>query len=136
MQRECCSHGEEERVRVCSAQVAGIWEDPGKTLAKVEPFIRHAAECRADIICFPEQFATGWDPESRNNIQDLAGPVISTLQLLAKKNSIAILGSFREASAEGPKNTAVVIGKDGSILTHYAKMHLFSHAREKRCIFA
>jgi omega-amidase len=123
-------HDEGETVRICSAQIAGVWEDPEQTLCKVKGFIRYAAECRADIICFPEQFATGWDPESRNNIQNLTGPVISKLKSCARENSIAILGSFREASASGPKNTAVAIGKDGTILTRYAKVHLFSHARE------
>jgi predicted amidohydrolase len=132
MLNECGSPREEETVRVCSAQIAGIWEDPEKTLDKVESFVRYAAECRADIICFPEQFATGWDPESRNNIQQLTGQIISTLQKYAKKNSIAILGSFREASTKGPKNTALVIGKDGGVLTRYAKMHLFSHGKEDR----
>ena len=82
------------------------------------------------MVCFPEQFATGWDPGSRNYIQNLNGSIISTLQSFAKRNSIAILGSFREGSEQGPKNTAVLIGKEGRILTQYAKMHLFSHSKE------
>jgi omega-amidase len=130
MPNRCYTIPDGTKVRVCSAQIAGVWEDPGSTLRKVECFIIHAARCHADIICFPEQFATGWDPESRKNIQQQNGVIISTLQSLARKNSIAILGSFREASPKSPKNTAVVIGKDGNILALYSKMHLFSHSKE------
>ena len=60
-------------------------------------FIRHAAASGAALICFPEQFATGWDPESRKNIQDMNGLIVSSLREYARKNRIGILGSFRQA---------------------------------------
>ena len=41
-------------------------------------------------------------------------------------NQIAIIGSFRKKGTPLPENTAVVIDKDGRILTTYSKMHLFS----------
>lgn len=117
-------------IRVCSAQIASTWEDPEKTLDRVEQFVRHAAWCGADIICFPEQFATGWDPESLRHVQQQTGQIVTALKSFAADSGIAILGSFREASAQGPRNTAVVIGKDGAILTLYSKIHLFSPAHE------
>jgi omega-amidase len=118
-------------IRVCSAQIASTWEDPEKTLIKAETFIRHAADCGAKLICFPEQFATGWDPKPRKNIQDIHGSIISSLQAYAKEYRIGILGSFREAHDPLPKNTAVAIGRDGRILASYAKMHLFSFCHEQ-----
>ncbi len=121
MPREWDFNPETKIVRVCSAQIAGTWEDPEKSLRKVECFIDHAAQCRADIICFPEQFATGWDPGSGENTQELTGLIISTLKSLARKNSIAILGSFREASHHNPKNTVVAIGNDGKVLAKVLK---------------
>ena len=117
-------------IRVCSAQIASSWEDPEKTLTRAEIFIRHAADCGSKLICFPEQFATGWDPLPRKNIQDLHGSILSSLQAYAKEYRIGILGSFREAHNPLPKNTAVAIGKDGRILATYAKMHLFSLSHE------
>jgi omega-amidase len=118
-------------IRVCSAQIAITWEDPEKTLIKAETFIRHAADCGAKLICFPEQFATGWDPKPRKNIQDIHGSIISSLQAYAKEYRIGILGSFREEHDPLPKNTAVAIGRDGRILASYAKMHLFSFCHEQ-----
>ena len=117
-------------MRICSAQISSIWEDPEKTLKKAEFFIRHAAGSGADLICFPEQFATGWDPISRKNVQEIDGLIITSLYEMAKDNAIAILGSFREQHDPLPKNTVVAIGSNGSILGTYAKMHLFSPGEE------
>jgi omega-amidase len=117
-------------IRVCSAQISSIWEDPEKTLEKAEGFIAHAATCGAQLICFPEQFLTGWDPLSGKNVQDLNGSIITRLQTCAKTNRIAVIGSLREASSPCPKNTSVTIGNDGSILSTYSKIHLFSPAQE------
>jgi omega-amidase len=119
-------------VRICSAQIASIWEEPEKTLQKAGIFIRHAAASGAALICFPEQFATGWDPQPQKNIQDIHGSIVSSLQEYAKESQISILGSFRQANDPLPKNTAVAIDRDGRILSTYAKMHLFSHGHEDK----
>lgn len=118
-------------VRVCSAQIASIWEDPEKTLEKAGTLIRHAASSGASLICFPEQFATGWDPASGQNVEDTSGPIVSTLQKHARNNHIAVIGSFRKRGVPLPENTAVVIDQDGRIATLYSKMHLFSPGNEQ-----
>ncbi|MDO9550293.1 MAG: nitrilase-related carbon-nitrogen hydrolase [Methanoregula sp.] len=117
-------------VRVCSAQLSPVWEDPEKTLNKAEGFIVHAATCGAQLICFPEQFATGWDPLSGKNVQDVTGSICTRLQTCAKANRIAVIGSFREDSFPYPKNTSIAIENDGNILSTYSKIHLFSPAKE------
>ena len=119
-------------VRICSAQVSGMWEEPEQTLEKVRILIQHAAASGAALICFPEQFATGWDPQPRRNIQNTDGIIVSALRRYAEESGIGILGSFRQASDPLPKNTAVAIGSDGTILATYAKMHLFSAGHEDR----
>jgi omega-amidase len=119
-------------VRICGAQIASVWEDPEKTLEKARSLVRHAAASDADLICFPEQFATGWDPESDKNLEDIHGRVISVLRECAGDNHIAIIGSFREHADPLPKNTAVAIGKDGRVLATYSKIHLFSPGMENK----
>jgi predicted amidohydrolase len=128
--REARSMQNPSVVRICSAQISSIWEEPEKTLEKAGMLVRHAAASGAALICFPEQFATGWDPLPRKNIQDIHGSIVSSLQALAKESGISVLGSFRQAGDPLPKNTAVVIGRDGRILSTYAKIHLFSHGHE------
>jgi predicted amidohydrolase len=110
--------------------MSGFWEEPEKTLEKAGMFARHAAGSGAALICFPEQFATGWDPQPHKNIQDIRGSIVTTLRGYAEEYGIGILGSFRQANDPLPKNTAVAIGRDGRILSTYAKMHLFSHGCE------
>ncbi len=117
-------------IRICAAQISSIWEDPERTLEKAGLFVRHAAASGADLICFPEQFATGWDPLPEKNVQDINGPIVTTRQRCAEKNRIMVIGSFRERGDLLPRNTAVVIGRDGSILATYAKIHLFSPGKE------
>lgn len=117
-------------IRVCSAQLSNVWENPKKTLDKAEGFITHAANCGAQLCCFPEQFATGWDPLSGKNVQDLTGSIITRLQTCAKANRIAVIGSLREAASPYPRNTAVAIGNNGQIIARYSKIHLFSPTKE------
>jgi omega-amidase len=119
-------------VRICAAQIAPVWEDPEKTLEKARSLVRHAAASGADLICFPEQFATGWDPESDKNLEDIDGFVISELRKCARENHIGIIGSFREKAEPLPKNTAVAIGNDGRILAIYSKIHIFSPGSEDK----
>jgi omega-amidase len=119
-------------MKCCTAQISSVWDDPGKTLEKARPLIQEAAQADADIICFPEQFATGWDPLSHSHIEDRSGKIIGTLRAYAREYSIAIIGSFRERIIPFPHNTTVAIGSDGTILATYAKMHLFTPAQENR----
>lgn len=118
-------------IRICSAQIASIWEEPAKTLEKAGILIRHAASSGADLVCFPEQFATGWDPQSGKNLGDTSGLIVSSLREYARTSQIAVIGSFRNRGSPLPKNTAVVIDKDGRILTTYSKIHLFSPGNEQ-----
>jgi len=119
-------------MKLFCAQVASIWEDPEGTLERVEPCIARASREGGDLICFPEQFTTGWDPESTLHVQDLDGPIVRRLKSLAEEYSIAILGSFRESTPTLPRNTCVVVAADGSLSSTYSKCHLFSPASEDR----
>ncbi|MCQ8894394.1 MAG: carbon-nitrogen hydrolase family protein [Methanolinea sp.] len=119
-------------MRLCCAQVQSVWEEPRATLERVEPCIARASRSGADIVCFPEQFATGWDPASSRNAEDLDGPLVGRIASLAEEYSIAILGSLREISYPLPRNTCFVMGPAGNILATYSKCHLFSPAGEDR----
>lgn len=119
-------------MKLFCAQVASVWEDPDATLEKVEPCIARASRSGGDLICFPEQFATGWNPSPTLHMQDLDGPIVSRLRSLAEEYSIAILGSFLEATPTLPRNTCVVITADGNLSTTYSKCHLFSPEGEDR----
>jgi predicted amidohydrolase len=117
-------------MRCCSAQIAGVWESPAQTLEDAERFFFEAARAGAALISFPEQFATGWNPASDKNSEDITGPTVTGLRRLAEKYSIAVVGSFRESFLPQPRNTSIAIGNDGEILATYAKIHLFTPGKE------
>ena len=119
-------------MRCCSAQIAGIWEAPDQTLEKAEQVFCDAAKAGAALISFPEQFATGWDPASNKNIEDIGGITVTGLRKLAEEYSIAVIGSFRETLSPKPRNTTIAIGRDGRILAAYSKIHLFTPGHEDR----
>jgi predicted amidohydrolase len=117
-------------MRCCSAQITAVWESPAQTLEKAEQVFYDATRAGAVLVSFPEQFATGWDPVSNKNSENLTGPTVTGLRRLAEKYSIAVIGSFREAFSPNPRNTSIAIGSNGEILAAYSKIHLFTPGHE------
>ncbi len=60
-------------IKIAGAQIGSRWEDPQKSLQKAEPFIRKAVDDGASLICFPEQYPTGWDPRSVRHVEERDG---------------------------------------------------------------
>lgn len=123
-------------VTICCIQIASAWEDPAATLDRCEARLREAAEEGADIVCFPEQFATGWDPAATSHIQTLEGPLVTRLSEMARDHALTLIGSLRERTPVLPRNTCVVVGPSGRILATYAKIHLFSPGKEETAFSA
>ncbi len=120
--------------RIALAQVAGGNLDPSGMLSLAGTMAWKAAAAGASLICFPEQFVTGWSPEIPPGAgEPLNGPLAAAFSRVARENGIVVAGSLIEArEGELPQNTAVVFGADGELLTAYAKIHLFSPDGEDR----
>jgi predicted amidohydrolase len=120
--------------RIALAQIAGGSLDPSAILNVTGTMAGEAAAAGASLICFPEQFVTGWSPEiALDTGEPLDGPLATAFSRIAHENGIAIAGSLIEArEGELPRNTAVVFGADGELLAAYAKIHLFSPGGEDR----
>lgn len=104
--------------------------EPDENLATAVEYIRQAASRKADIVCLPELFRSPYFCQAeqceRDYREDVPGVVGAQLSAVARDHSIAIVaGSVYERSS-GAKgyNTAVVIGKDGSLLGTYRKVHI------------
>ena len=118
--------------RIALAQVKAAWEDPIATLENVHSIIETAARQGARLICFPEQFATGWDPQSTRHAQSWDDEVPAKLSAYAREYRIAILGSLRLADETRFYNAAFVVGPGGERIAEYRKIHLFSPMDEGR----
>lgn len=119
-------------LRVCIAQAESSWENPGENLKKASAFAKTASAEDAGIICFPEQYATGWDPSSGSFFEDDSGPISTAYRDIAIEYGIGVLGSFREKKEGLPANTTVFFDEKGNILSKYSKIHLFSPAGEDK----
>jgi omega-amidase len=102
------------------------------TLKRATRMVEEAARGGASLICFPEQFLTGWCPNVPNESgESLEGRSVAAFRKMAQQNGIAVVGSFVERSNGRPKNTAVALDACGELLATYAKIHLFSPAGEE-----
>lgn len=117
---------------VCGAQVSPSWGDPEKGLARADSYVKSAARNGAHLVCFPEQFATGWDPSSADHAEEIGGPVSRGYAAIAGEHGVWVVGSIRERGLDLPRNSCIVFGPDGSLETVYAKIHPFSPAGEDR----
>jgi omega-amidase len=108
------------------------WEDRIKNFNKVRSHAEEAKKEGADLLILPELFSTGYTMNSGSLAEDLSGETPSFLSGLAKDNKIHVLGSFIEKTDARPKNSAVIFDRNGKLLLHYSKIHLWSFANEDK----
>ena len=94
-------------------------------IEKVKELIRRAAEEKAEVICLPELFTTGFPKE---NIVELAEPIpgetTEKMRGLAMENNILVAGSILEKDRGTIFNTAVLVAPEG-LVGKYRKVHPF-----------
>ncbi len=117
-------------VRIALVQMGSTWEDPDDTLGRVGSLCRVAKDRGADLVCFPEQVATGWSPAHERFAEPLFGPISGAFSRLARTCNLYLVGSFLEEGSPRPYNTCAVFTPDGTVAALYRKIHLFSPAGE------
>lgn len=118
-------------MKACIAQYRSVWEEPGENLRRAAALVENAARRGADLICFPEQFLTGWSPGASRYAEGRDGPLTHALQEMAAASGIHLLGAITEQAFPKPRNTCLAIGPEGEILASYAKTHLFTPGGEQ-----
>lgn len=108
--------------------------DPSVNLRKAAAMVREAAEGGAQIVCLPELFSTPYFPQHDINSASerdkaphdtIPGMVSDALSVMAKDNDVVLVGgSIYERAGGHFFNTALVHGKDGSLLGTYRKTHI------------
>lgn len=119
-------------LRVCIVQAESFWENPSGSLEKAHILAKSASAEGAAVVCFSEQFATGWDPSSHRYSEDENGFICTAYRNIAMEHGIGVLGSYREKTDGLPRNTAVFYDERGRLLSKYSKIHLFSPAGEEK----
>ena len=116
-------------MKIAGIQMNSAFEDIDSNLKKAQKFIKEAAEHNADTVILSEMFATGFslNPELA---QDTHGSIIQFLCAQAKKLKINIIAGYMALKADGIKNSAVVIDRNGRIAAEYSKINLFKQQNE------
>jgi omega-amidase len=117
-------------MKVCAVQFAGTWEDPAANLREAGRRVTRAKEEGAELVLFPEQFVTGWSPNSTRFAEKPGGPTVAALRGMARDSSLWILGSYVEMHESRPLNTSIAIDPTGEVVASYSKIHPFSPGGE------
>jgi len=106
--------------------------DLNANLSKAERFIKEAAKKEARLIVLPELFDTGYNFESKDEVEEIAQQIPdgeTTLFLMeqAREHELFIVAGTAEKDEKGKLyNSAVIVGPIGSgYIGKYRKIHLF-----------
>ena len=106
--------------------------DLNANLSRAERFIKEAAREGASLIVLPELFDTGYNFESREEVEGIAqqipdGETTLFLMELAREHDIFIVAGTAEKDEKGKLyNSAVIVGPlGGGYIGKYRKIHLF-----------
>ncbi|WP_280232631.1 carbon-nitrogen hydrolase family protein [Nocardia cyriacigeorgica] len=118
------------RVDLAVVQFAPSTE-PSDNLAALGEQVRAAARAGAAVVVAPEysMYAVGrLDQRVVAVAEPLTGPFVTGLAAIAAEHGVHLVAGVVEATASDADrihNTLVALGPDGTLLTHYRKVHLY-----------
>lgn len=131
-----------KRLKVALVQKKARGNDVEANLNKGIQSIREAKAKGADIVLFPEMWSNGYAPPFRSAFDypmdsayekerqewlmqavDEESYYIKSFRKVAKELEIGLVITYLSKGEKAPRNTALVIGKQGEILMKYDKVH-------------
>lgn len=119
-------------MKVGYVQMRPVLLEPELNYSKAEELIRVAVDKGAKLVVLPELFDTGYNFESREEVESAAGqipdgPTTEFLMELSRELSVFIVAGTAEKDEKGRLyNSAVITGPIGSgYIGKYRKVHLF-----------
>ena len=91
-----------------------------KTLERMGNYIEQAAQCKSDLIGFPE-ICNYLGASDQWQFEPLDGPTITAMSKKAKEHGIYVVCSLATMEDGRRHNSSVLIGRDGSIVGIYHK---------------
>ena len=115
-------------MRVVAAQMDLVWHDRTANHARARELAEEARRQDAELLVFPEMFATGFSMDTSVTAEPLDGPTPTFLRTLARDLEMAVVGGFVLARSPDarPLNVALAVDRRGEHLALYAKMHLIA----------
>lgn len=118
-------------LRIGILQYTPVWEDPLKSIKKIEKFI--PSKLSIDLLVFPEMFLTGFTNKPHLAI-DESHEAFQWLTHFSKQMNIYLIGTILFKEKNGNLyNRLFFVGPNGIIDT-YDKRHLFTYLNEHQTI--
>lgn len=117
-------------MRVAIVQFDTIWESPAENHVRAERRAQEAVACGAQLVVFPEMFATGFSMRPERTAEHDSGPTHAFLSAMAADLGVHIIAGVATQTPDRRfENHAVHAAPDGA-RAHYSKIHPFSFANE------
>jgi len=119
-------------MRVAMAQLRIDEGEAKGNMERATAMVGKASSEGANLIVFPELFATGVVENPLDFAQDPDGETVGSIRELASSDGIGICGSYIESNGgDKPYNTTIVADESGRVVCSYRKSHLFTgHGEE------
>lgn len=114
--------------------------DPDHNFRSVQDKLVEAVngKTRPDLLVLPEMWNTGYAMDKLSQLADVRGERTTGLfREFCRENQVsAVAGSVAEHWEGQVRNTAYTFGNDGSLTSHYTKIHLFGPMGEDQVLTA
>ncbi|MGE4519491.1 MAG: carbon-nitrogen family hydrolase [Desulfobacteraceae bacterium] len=120
------------QVKAGFVQFDVIYGNYEHNLNEVEKGLEILKKNEAELVILPEMWSCGFDYPSLKEHSLKTPEMLEKLGKAAKENSMVVAGSLPEFSDNKIFNTTYVIEKDGSVISSYRKVHLFSLTGEHK----
>ncbi len=117
-------------MKIALLQLDTLWEDKAANLENVTELIGSLPD-DVDLVVLPEMFTTGFSMNPQLIAEEESGTTLQTVQLLAEKYHLAIVGSWATKENQSYYNRLYFVFPDGTYKI-YNKRHLFTLAGEEK----
>lgn len=118
-----------EKLNITLVQPGIIWEDPQVNLERYSEMLAPVEQ--TDIIILPEMFTTGFSMQPEKLKENMDGPSVQWMKILAGEKDAAVVGSLIIEGNGNVFNRLVWVFHDGKTKI-YDKRHLFTMGEENQ----
>lgn len=119
-----------ENLTVTLIQSELFWEKKGANLDMFEQKIM-SIDQHTHLVILPEMFSTGFSMNAESMAEDMEGPTVSRMKMIAAKKKVILTGSIIIKENGNYFNRLIWVLPNGTV-GHYDKRHLFAFAKEDR----
>lgn len=119
-----------DKLTVGLLQIPLVWYDAKANRASIDAYLE-AMNPKVKWVVLPEMFNSGFTMEAEKVAETMDGPTVEWLIQKSEEKTIAICGSL-VIEENGEYFNRFVLAKEGKLIAHYDKRHLFRMADEHK----